>query len=188
MVSVFCGTRDLKAALDLHEIWRNPKAAQTTKSIIDIHPQFYRQKQISQIILDDRHLQLRLGGTTARMNVTETFLLIPKILIDNAIKYSATPGTISIDFIETGNTFKIICRNEGLLIKQAERDEVFRRGYRGKNSTGIPGSGIGLWLARLIMEANGGTITFDIDEKKRDASGSSYGESRIQITLIRQFN
>jgi len=48
--------------------------------------------------------------------------------------------------------------DQGVGIPEDERDAVFDRFHRGSNVSDIPGSGVGLWSVRRIVDQHGGTL------------------------------
>lgn len=182
-LSIYAASRDLSDAISMHEISQDISRAKTKKIATQIHRLFYRQIKISTERFDASNLQPTLGPTQRSIMLTPEFRLIPKILIDNAIKYSSRGSTVSISFTETPHFFKITCANEGPLIRPDEYGEVFTRGGRGSNKSGISGRGIGLWLAKIIVDANTGLIEISTQEKSREYSGRKVGTTSITIRL-----
>ena len=82
------------------------------------------------------------------------------MLIDNAIKYSNPETTIVIRGEVTDTKCLVYIENYGLQILQAEKDNVFRKYYRGRyaEEQKTDGSGIGLYLASEIMNLNNGDV------------------------------
>lgn len=81
-------------------------------------------------------------------------------LIENAAKYSRpdTPITISADQIDSMLQIKVADEGEGLSSGEAEM--IFDRFYRSPRHAGaIPGSGLGLWIARALIDACGGEVS-----------------------------
>ncbi len=83
-------------------------------------------------------------------------------LITNAIKYSENyiSLTLSPDDPDNG-LFTIRVVNDGLLIPEEDREEIFQPFYRAGNQQHKPGSGIGLSLVRSLVEFHHGTISYD---------------------------
>ena len=83
-------------------------------------------------------------------------------LIDNAIKYSPDKSTVTIDAVYTRKfvTVKISDKGQGIAPEDIER--VFQRFYRtdaARTRAGSDGFGLGLPIAKQIIEAHGGTIS-----------------------------
>lgn len=183
-LSIFCASRDISAALTLHEIAIDPRRAKDDIVPTNIHKLFYRQKQINFEKLEKKKLTLQLDNTLVCKNLTRSFALVPIILLNNSIKYAERNSTISIRFLEAGSTLKIIFSNSGPIIRHDELEKVFLKNQRGSNRTGIPGHGIGLWLASLIIHANLGSIKMDVEEKGRDISGRRTGVTTTTVRLL----
>lgn len=184
-LAIYSASRDLSLSMMMHEISRDQ--TQATRDIIQIpiHKIFYRQLKISAERLDQAGISYVLGNTLKTTRLSSAFKLIPKIIIDNSIKYASRGSKIQIFFNENSNYFIIECKNHGSVVKDDETTEVFNRGFRGSNKTGITGQGIGLWLAKTIIEANKGHISLSIKEQGRDYSGRRLGETTITIKIPR---
>lgn len=80
-------------------------------------------------------------------------------LIENAVKYSP-PGTpISISAEQTDGTIQLMVADEGMGLAPGEAEKIFERFYRSPSHAGaIPGSGLGLWIARALIDACGGHV------------------------------
>ena len=82
-------------------------------------------------------------------------------LLDNALRHTPAGGTVRVvlDSEPTGATLKVIDTGEGFDPSNAER--LFERFYRADTSRTrtTAGSGIGLTIARAIVQAHGGTLT-----------------------------
>lgn len=87
---------------------------------------------------------------------TEVFVNI----LDNGIKYSPEKTRITIQVSELVFGLLIEIRDEGIGIAPKEMHQVFKRFYRGSSEAvlSVEGSGVGLYLARRILEEQGGTI------------------------------
>ncbi len=87
-------------------------------------------------------------------------------LLDNAVKYSPDErGPIEVTVCrsqpEGGTTFAMISiTDQGIGVSDDDLERLFERHYRAERATerGISGSGLGLYIARQIIEAHGGSI------------------------------
>jgi PAS domain S-box-containing protein len=81
-------------------------------------------------------------------------------LISNAVKYSPDGGTIRITGRADGDDAIVSVSDQGIGIPPEERSKLFQRFYRIDNSLRrqTQGAGLGLFLSRAIVEAQGGQI------------------------------
>ncbi|MDO4271727.1 MAG: HAMP domain-containing sensor histidine kinase [Candidatus Saccharibacteria bacterium] len=87
-------------------------------------------------------------------------------LVDNAIKYSHTGGVINIRAELTNSNFVAVSIiDHGIGMPVSVMSQLFTKFYRShRSSTTVGGTGIGLYLARAIVESHGGTISVDSTE------------------------
>lgn len=88
-------------------------------------------------------------------------------LLENAIKYSREAVTIRIDYrLRDDGMLQITVADNGIGIAQADQRYVFDKFYRSETAKdkAIPGIGLGLSYVKLLVEAHGGTITFESTE------------------------
>jgi signal transduction histidine kinase len=82
-------------------------------------------------------------------------------LLSNAIKYSPEGGRVFVTGERDAGAVRIGVTDEGIGIPPSHHDRIFTKFFRGNAAaTGIGGSGLGLALARAIVEAHGGQIGF----------------------------
>ena len=102
------------------------------------------------------------------------FKLAIKQLFDNALKYSPADTPITVQTFEVDGTVGMEVTDLGKGISSEDRHRVFDRFYRGSSvQNQIPGSGLGLSIARRILEAHSGTLTLT----------GGPGETTFRLTL-----
>ena len=83
-------------------------------------------------------------------------------LLSNAIKYSPEGGTVHIVAEQENGVVRVSVRDEGLGIPDDQQERVFVKFFRGDApASGIPGTGLGLTIARSVVEAHGGSMNFE---------------------------
>ena len=82
------------------------------------------------------------------------------ILVDNAFKYGGRAPAVEVDHKVTDETIIFDIRDHGPGVPEADLPHVFERLYRGATSAAAPtGSGLGLPLAKSIVDGHGGAIS-----------------------------
>jgi two-component system phosphate regulon sensor histidine kinase PhoR len=84
-------------------------------------------------------------------------------LLDNAVKYSPDCPTVWVDLEQDHETTAIRVRDRGVGVRPEEREDIFRKFFRGAaaKAGGVRGAGIGLAMAQQIVAAHGGRITLE---------------------------
>ena len=88
------------------------------------------------------------------------------ILVDNAMKYAVESKDIEISLRRDGRKVRFVLRNMTEGMEEGSQDILFERFYRPDSSRNSEtgGSGIGLSLAKSIVEAHKGKITAKCDK------------------------
>jgi signal transduction histidine kinase len=89
------------------------------------------------------------------------------ILLDNAIKYAESGGSVAVTIRQTGTHVTLAVRNTGAVIPQAQLSRVFDRFYRvdeARVSEGGGSFGLGLSIARQIVQEHGAKIWVESGE------------------------
>jgi len=91
-------------------------------------------------------------------------------IVANAIQYTTDGGTITIETASHEEDIQISIRDTGCGIDDEHLETIFQKFYRCPTSDGVPGSGIGLSVARQIVRMHGG----DIDVSSHIDHGSQF--------------
>jgi signal transduction histidine kinase len=82
-------------------------------------------------------------------------------LLDNAIKYTAPGGSVTICATEEPERAVVHFRDTGIGIPVEEQDKIWARLYRGDKSRTERGLGLGLSLVKAIIEAHHGDVSVE---------------------------
>jgi PAS domain S-box-containing protein len=97
-----------------------------------------------------------LRGTWDRLRIDQVLTN----LLSNAMKYGAgRPVEVSME--SSGEEALVHVRDHGIGIEPNERDRIFERFERGGAAISYGGFGLGLWIAREIATASGGSLQVD---------------------------
>lgn len=91
------------------------------------------------------------------------------ILLSNALKYGGGKP-VALNVWEEGGRAKLSVKDSGIGIAAADQERIFRRFERAASSSHYGGFGLGLFIARAIMEAQGGLIRVESEP----GSGASF--------------
>ncbi|HFV2792130.1 sensor histidine kinase [Peptoniphilus gorbachii] len=119
------------------------------------------------VILDEKCIIIDLKAEDLIFNLDERWLKEAiHNLVDNAIKYSPKGSTINISVYKSYLNYNLDIENECEDISEETLPKIFERFYRGKNSVSKDGLGLGLFIAREIIEKHGGNIRASLDENR----------------------
>jgi two-component system, OmpR family, phosphate regulon sensor histidine kinase PhoR len=81
-------------------------------------------------------------------------------LLDNALKYSTSGGTVTVSAVEEGGLVRIFVRDDGIGIPKKDLPRLFERFYRvdEARSRERGGTGLGLSIVKHIVQAHGGSV------------------------------
>lgn len=100
-------------------------------------------------------------------------------VIDNAIKYSPTNSQIKITVTPYEFFYCITVTDQGIGIAESEHAQIFERFYRSPDVSQHDGIGIGLYLTRAILTAQGGYITVFSEENKGTSFSLFFSRNEI---------
>lgn len=96
-------------------------------------------------------------------------------LLDNAIKYSDERTTITITISKTQTGARVSVHNQGASIPSADISQLFRPYSRLVTTRARHGSGLGLFIAKSIIEAHCGTLQLEPHEEEGNNSDKGRG-------------
>lgn len=116
------------------------------------------------IAVDDATSNMAVHGNSQQL------VQLVTILLDNAVKYSDHGKTIHLASERRGRMAVLTVRDEGIGMDEETVANVFARFYRAEQSRSTGGYGLGLSIAKKIVDAHGGKITVD----SRPGKGSTF--------------
>ncbi len=91
-------------------------------------------------------------------------------LLSNAIKYSPGNQPITVAARREGEDVVVTVTDRGIGIPEADIGRLFERYYRGRNVSGVVGTGVGLSLVKIVADLHGGSVAVD----SREGEGSRF--------------
>ena len=94
------------------------------------------------------------------MGDVRTFQEILQNLLDNAVRYTPSGGSIRVKAVVDGPNVVLSVADTGIGIPKADQDRIFERFYRADaaRSRESGGTGLGLSIVKHLVEAHGGRI------------------------------
>lgn len=116
---------------------------------------------------------LKQGGSTEVLADPELLRLALSQLVDNACKYSPPDSPVSLSVIRQNGHVEIRVLSSGAPIPAVEKSRIFDRFYRGAEGRRLAhGTGLGLYVARKIALAHGGSL--ELDGNQPDHQGAIF--------------
>ncbi|HET6370485.1 MAG TPA: PAS domain S-box protein [Nitrospiria bacterium] len=137
---------------------------------ISLHPTILSLQDLIAQVIDhlrpiaaEKQLELLfsryMGGSRIRGDYSKLEQVVVNLL-DNAIKFTPSGGRITVALEREESSIKTSIRDTGTLIPPEKRSKIFERFYRvdGELSSSQKGTGLGLYIAKNLIEMHGGKI------------------------------
>ena len=91
-------------------------------------------------------------------------------ILSNAVRYSTQSAQVDVSIARGNDVIAVMIEDRGVGVPEPERQLVFERGYRGSNTAGVPGSGVGLYVVKTLIGLHEGSVAVH----GREGGGSSF--------------
>ena len=125
---------------------------------VPVHPIIEEACRQAQQLDEHREIAVAVQDLTV-LGDRDAIKQVVLILLDNALKHTQGPITVSAE--SAGNQVVICVQDTGPGIPPEMLQHVFDRFYRGEDEPAVPGFGLGLPIAKALVEGQSGTITID---------------------------
>jgi signal transduction histidine kinase len=101
--------------------------------------------------------------------------------IDNAIYYTPGGGHISVHLIDKKDTIEFFVTDDGIGVTKHEQPHLFTKFFRAHNAKRArpDGTGLGLFMAKKVIVAQGGAIIFRSQEGKGSTFGFTFAKAKL---------
>jgi signal transduction histidine kinase len=143
--------------------------------------------EIKQLMPNAQNRKVRLYYTkplnfpSVWLDETKTRQVIMNFM-DNALYYTPAGGRVDIELVSTAEYVRFTVKDTGLGISKKDQPYLFTKFYRAQNARKMrpDGTGLGLYMAKKIIIAQGGSIIFNSQENQ----GSTFGFEFPRNSLI----
>jgi two-component system sensor histidine kinase KdpD len=140
------------AQLDAHQV-RLDKRPHDIRDAVDLATSDIKP------MLQDRPVDITIPADLPRVDIdVKRIAEVIRHLLENAAKYSPPDAAIHLSVERAGRWIQLSVADHGPGIDEFEQGLIFDKFYRGRGQRGIQGTGMGLPIARAIVEAHGGTV------------------------------
>jgi signal transduction histidine kinase len=103
--------------------------------------------------------------------------------IDNAIYYTSSGGHIKVELIDEPTTVELRIIDDGIGVPKAEQHHLFTKFYRATNARKArpDGTGLGLFMAKKVIAAEGGSIIFESKEGQGSTFGFVFSKAKLKL-------
>lgn len=170
----------------------NVSRLKTGKFVIDSHPTNLAE------VVETEIFQLKETAKSKQITLTYkkpakfTELMLDETKIrqvimnfaDNAIYYTPAGGKVQIEVREDKNNVYFKVTDNGLGVPAKEKAHLFTKFYRAENARRArpDGTGLGLFMAKKVIDAQKGTLLFDSTEGKGSTFGFTFEKKKLAIT------
>jgi signal transduction histidine kinase len=103
--------------------------------------------------------------------------------VDNAIYYTPSGGHIDVQLTEKDGSIELLVTDDGIGVPKSEQPHLFTKFYRAGNARKArpDGTGLGLFMAKKVVVAQGGSIIFESKEDKGSTFGFIFSKHKLAV-------
>jgi signal transduction histidine kinase len=103
--------------------------------------------------------------------------------IDNAIYYTPSGGRITVNLVEKPQTIEFTVADTGMGVPKRDHPHLFTKFFRAHNAKRArpDGTGLGLFMAKKVIIAQGGAVVFQSREGKGSTFGFTFPKDKLQV-------
>lgn len=149
------------------------------------------QAEVAQLqeVAKNHHLSLtfKQPGKLPLLNLDDTKIRqVVMNFIDNAIYYTPGGGSIEVALEATDKELRFTVTDTGLGVPKEAQHHLFSKFYRAGNARKMrpDGTGLGLFMAKKVITAQGGAIIFNSVEGKGSTFGFSFPRAKVELKSV----
>lgn len=186
--SIFASSTLMSARLSAYDIENNPHLLESIgTSTTGLFEKFKKASHCLESLARENHVRISdfIGHSYGQKDVHQIFDFLPYVILENAIKYSPKDQDISVSFTEAANETTVIVSSIGPVIDNDEIDNIFNKGFRGKNAikANATGGGYGLYFAKVICDLDGINMQASSEDVFLTLNSIDYSEFSITLKM-----
>ena len=101
--------------------------------------------------------------------------------VDNALYYTPSGGHINVEIVDKPAVIELKVVDDGIGVPKNEQHHLFTKFYRARNARKArpDGTGLGLFMAKKVVVAQGGAVIFKSQEGKGSTFGFTFSKSKL---------
>jgi signal transduction histidine kinase len=151
--------RLIRLVNDLLLLARADAGRSLAKELLEIQPVLEETIRQAHQLAAKRQINLDISPGISIFGDRDALKQVLLILLDNALKHS--DSDIDVKAVQNGGQVEVHVQDHGPGISPDKLERVFDRFYRGEDSPITPGFGLGLPIAKALVDGMGGTIAVE---------------------------
>ena len=142
--------------LDVSQL--TPDQLRVRPAVLAVNELFNRTRDLSEPMALQKNIELRIESADDCKVLADPDRIVQILcnLVTNAIKFTPNGGVVMLHAVPRGSEARFMVRDTGTGIDSHELSRVFDAYWQSSNAHG--GSGLGLFIAKALVEAHGGRI------------------------------